>query len=95
VQIYRNDDRIEVRSAGMSAKSKHPLFTSDVSWADLILVMESRYKSRIIDQFRDLPLPRIENLDIPDEYQFMDSDLVDTIQKGVESHNRKFELNKR
>ena len=57
--------------------------------------MESRYKLRIIDQFRDLPLPEIENLDIPDEYQYMDPELVDLIQKMVESHIKKIELNKR
>jgi len=90
VQIYRNDDRIEVRSAGMSAKSRHPLSTADVEWADLILVMESRYKTRIIEQFRALPLPEIENLDIPDEYQYMDPELITNIQIGVEPYIAQF-----
>jgi len=90
-QIYRNDDRIEVRSAGMSAKSRHPLSAADVEWADLILVMESRYKARIIDQFRDLPLPGIENLDIPDDYQYMDPELIGTIRKGVEYYIKRID----
>jgi predicted protein tyrosine phosphatase len=29
-QIYRNDEQIEVRSAGMSAKSKHTFSAADV-----------------------------------------------------------------
>jgi len=89
--IYRNDDRIEVRSAGMSGKSKHVLSEGDVTWADLILVMEDRYKIRIVDIFRGLPLPEIVTLDIPDEYQFMDAELVDIIQKGVEFFIMRFE----
>ena len=82
--IYRNDDRIEVRSAGVSTKSRHILSEDDVTWADLILVMEYRYKHRIVEKFRGLLLPEIVNLDIPDEYQYMDAELVDIIQKGVE-----------
>jgi predicted protein tyrosine phosphatase len=90
VQIYRNDERIEVRSAGMSAKSRHPLSAADLKWADLILVMESRYQSRIIDQFRGMPLPEMENLDIPDEYTYMDPKLITNIQVGVEHYIAQF-----
>ncbi len=41
--------------------------------------------------FRGLPLPEIVNLDIPDEYQYMDAELVDIIQKGVEFYIMRFE----
>ena len=85
-RIYINDKRIEVRSAGMSGKSKHQISNEDVEWADLILVMENRYKSWILGLFRDLSLPRIENLDIPDEYEYMDEELIEIIILGVEFH---------
>ncbi|HLO29199.1 MAG TPA: hypothetical protein VK249_08695 [Anaerolineales bacterium] len=83
-RIYKDDQRIEVRSAGMSGKSRHPISNADVLWADLILVMEIGYKSRILGLFRDLTLPRIENLDIPDEYEYMDEELIELIEKRVE-----------
>jgi predicted protein tyrosine phosphatase len=83
-RIYKNDKRVEVRSAGMSGKSRHPISIEDVEWADLILVMESRYKSWILGLFCDLSLPRIENLDVPDEYEYMDEELIEIIEKGVE-----------
>jgi predicted protein tyrosine phosphatase len=89
--IYRNDDRIEGRSAGMSASSKHILSADDVAWADLVLVMENRYKTRIVDTFRGLPLPEIANLDIPDDYQYMDAELANIIQKGVEFYIKQVE----
>lgn len=89
-RIYKNDDRIEVRSAGMSGKSKHTISNADIQWADLILVMESRYKSQIMGLFRDLSLPRIENLDIPDKYEYMERKLIEIIEQGVEFHIQKF-----
>lgn len=88
-RIYKDDERIEVRSAGMSGKSKHPISNDDVKWADLILVMESGYKSWISGLFRDLSLPKIENLDIPDEYEYMDDELIELIQNRVEYYIEK------
>ena len=90
-RIYRDDKRIEVRSAGMSSKSKHPISKADIEWAELILVMERGYKSRIVGSFRDASLPAIENLDIPDEYQYMDEELIDLIEKGAEFHIHRLE----
>jgi predicted protein tyrosine phosphatase len=83
-RFYKADRRIEVRSAGVSAKSKHTISTDDIEWADLILVMESKYRSRILGLYRDLSLPKIENLDIPDEYEFMDAELIELIEKRAE-----------
>ena len=40
--------------------------------------------------FRDLELPPIESLDIPDEYEYMDEELVDLIRSGVEHHINNF-----
>jgi predicted protein tyrosine phosphatase len=57
--IYKNDPRIEVRSAGVSGKSPHPISNSDLLWADLVLIMESKYRGRIQGSFRDLRLPPI------------------------------------
>jgi protein-tyrosine phosphatase len=90
-RIYRNDQRIEVRSSGMSGKSKHPISHEDVEWADLILIMESSYKSRILGLFRDSPLHEIENLDIPDDYEYMDRELIELLEKRVEFYIQRLE----
>jgi predicted protein tyrosine phosphatase len=90
-RIYKHDQRVEVRSAGMSGKSKHPISNVDVMWADLIFVMESGYKARILGLFRDLTLPNIENLDIPDEYEYMDEELVELIEERVEFYIQRLE----
>ncbi len=75
----------------MSAKSKHKISTDDIEWADLILVMERKYKSWILGLYGDLSLPKIENLDIPDEYEYMNDELIGLIEKGVEYYIEKFE----
>ena len=83
--IYRNDPRLEVRSAGVSSKSPHQISAKDLDWADLVLVMEQKYKTRILQKFRDRSnMPRIVSLDIPDDYQRMDPGLVDLIREGTE-----------
>jgi predicted protein tyrosine phosphatase len=87
-RIFRNDQRVEVRSAGVSEKSPHPVSRSDLQWADLVLVMESKYRTRIQEGFRDQQLPSIESLDIPDEYEFMNEELVGLITSSVEHHIR-------
>lgn len=85
-RIYRNDSRIAVRSAGVSEQSPHRISSADIAWADLILVMEERYAQAIQAQFRRFTLPPIRSLDIPDEYAFMDTELIDLIRSGVEYH---------
>jgi predicted protein tyrosine phosphatase len=91
-RIYQHDNKIDVRSAGMGSKSKHQITEADITWADLILVMEDGYKSWIMGLFRKLALPKIENLDIPDEYEYMEEELIKLIRNGVEYHINTFNV---
>jgi predicted protein tyrosine phosphatase len=84
-RLYANDPRVEVRSAGVSEASRHQLDRKDLAWADLILVMERKYAARLRKTFRDLDLPPVESLEIPDEFAFMDGELVRLIREGTES----------
>ena len=85
-RVYSNDQRLEVRSAGVSSKSRHHVSHQDIEWADIVLVMEQKYKSRLLGAFRDLDLPFIDSLDIPDEYEFMNGELVELIRERTEFH---------
>jgi predicted protein tyrosine phosphatase len=85
--IYRNDPSLEARSAGVSSRSPHQISDNDLDWADLVLVMEQKHKSRILRTFRHrLNSPKIVSLDIPDEYARMDQSLIDLIRQGTEFH---------
>lgn len=90
--VYRRDERVDVRSAGVSEKSRHVISQADIEWADLILVMDQKYKNRIKDKFRHLSLPLIEDLSIPDTYNFMDADLIALLKDRVEPFIEKCDL---
>lgn len=87
--IYRNDKRLNVRSVGTNASATKHISKKDIYWADLILVMENKHKKRILSKYCDFDLPQIIVLDIPDEYQYMDRELISIIKIGVEDilHN--------
>lgn len=86
-RVYRDDPRVSVRSAGVSAQSRHELSEADLRWADLVLVMERSHAVRIRSAFgATLRLPPIESLDIPDDFEAMDPELIDLIRTATEHH---------
>jgi predicted protein tyrosine phosphatase len=84
--IFRDDTRCYVRSAGFSPNSSHQLNIHDISWADIIFVMEDAHKSRLKRAYRDRDLPRVEVLYIEDEYEFMDKELIELLESGVNAY---------
>jgi predicted protein tyrosine phosphatase len=81
--IFKNNNRFNIRSAGLSQKSDRKITESDLKWADLVFVMETGYIARIWGQFRHMDLPSIEILDIPDDYEFMDNDLIELLTDRI------------
>lgn len=47
--------------------------------------MDAGQRNRIQDQFRQLDLPDINVLDIPDDYEFMDEELIDLLTDRITS----------
>ena len=83
--IYRNDPRVEVLSAGVSASARRRVTQSMLQWADLVLVMESEHKQRLRESFPEaMREARVVVLDIPDDYHFMEPELVTMISERVE-----------
>ncbi|TWT84694.1 Low molecular weight phosphotyrosine protein phosphatase [Planctomycetes bacterium CA13] len=83
--IYRNDDRVSVRSRGTVRSAVQTLRSSDIAWADAILVMEDKHRKRILADFPgESELMPVYVLDIPDDYQFMDDELVTLVRSAVE-----------
>ena len=87
--IFKNDNRINIRSAGLSPKSDRKISEKDLNWADLIFVMEQEHRSRIHDVYNNVPIPPIEILNIEDDYEFMDIELIELLQDRInEALNR-------
>ena len=77
---------IDARSAGTSAKARHAVTAADVTWADVIYAMEPKHKRRLRAMFpRATQYKRIVVLDIPDEYRFMDPELVAMLEVEARS----------
>lgn len=72
------------RSAGTSPRAKRTVNASDLRWADQVFVMEKKHRSRLIAEFtRLLEHKPIHVLDIPDEYSYMDPDLIIALEASV------------
>ena len=81
--IFKNDSRFNIRSAGLSPKSDRKLTENDLRWADITLVMETDHRAKIKDLYNEVPPMKIEVLNIPDEYEFMDDELIEILQIKV------------
>ncbi|CAM3672177.1 Low molecular weight phosphotyrosine protein phosphatase [Vibrio aerogenes CECT 7868] len=83
-QVWKNHPGLEVRSAGTSPKAKRTVSAKDIQWADVIFVMEEKHKNRLKASFtRLLQYKDIQVLDIPDDYQYMDRELVEIMRQTV------------
>lgn len=83
--IFKNDNRFNIRSAGLSPKSDRKISENDLNWADLVFVMENGQRAKIWGLYRHLELPEIEILNIPDEYEFMNEELVEILTERINS----------
>lgn len=83
-EIWRKHPRLSVRSAGTSPNARRKVSVEDIRWAHVICVMESKHKSRLLAEFtRLLDHKTIHVLDIPDDYQFMDPELVQMLEQSA------------
>jgi len=86
-KVYAKDPRVQVHSAGTSPKARHTVNAKDIAWAELLFVMEYKHKDRLKAEFsKILQYKKIIVLDIPDEYGYMDEELVGLIEASVEGY---------
>jgi predicted protein tyrosine phosphatase len=84
-RIFSGRRDIEVRSRGLSRTARRKLSAADVTWAELIFVMEEEHRERLVEAHRDaLGDTAVHVLDIPDEYPLMDPGLIELLRQGVE-----------
>lgn len=81
--IFKNDDRFNIRSAGISPKSDRKTSENDLNWADLVFVMETEQRAKIWGLYRHLELPTVEVLNIPDNYEFMNEELIEILTDRI------------
>jgi len=85
--IYKNHSNMHVASAGTEPSARIKLTEKMIAWADVIFVMEKKHKQRITEKFHAVSYQKlIITLDIPDDYQFMDPELIEDITTKVDHY---------
>jgi predicted protein tyrosine phosphatase len=87
--VFSNRPGFEVKSAGTNPDAVIPISADLIEWADTIFVMERVHRNRISSRFQPyLQDKQIVCLDIPDEFEFMQPELVRLLEAKVGSFFR-------
>jgi predicted protein tyrosine phosphatase len=83
-QVFSSYAGIQCLSAGLGRDAVTPVSAELLDWAELIFVMEKYHRNKLTAKFKPhLVNKRIICLDIPDEYEFMDSALIRLLEIKV------------
>jgi predicted protein tyrosine phosphatase len=83
-QIFSTWPGVETDSAGLGADANVPLSPEQIAWATIVFVMEKAHRNKLSAKFkRHLNGQRVICLDIPDDYEFMQPELVKLLQAKV------------
>ena len=83
-QVFATWPDVETDSAGLGNDADVPLSPEQLAWADIIFVMEKAHRSRLAARFKHhLNGKRVICLDIPDDYDYMQPELVALLKAKV------------
>lgn len=86
-RIYQDYANLNVRSAGITQSARKLINSTDIHWSDIIFVMENKHKRYIHENFRNqVKKKKLIVLDIPDDYHYMDEELVEWLKDAVNTH---------
>ncbi|MFH1316986.1 MAG: phosphotyrosine protein phosphatase [Candidatus Woesearchaeota archaeon] len=81
-ELFRN--KFDTKSAGIY--NEKPVTKSQISWADIIIVMEKDHRTELSRRFpKEYMKKRILCLDIPDIYSYMQPELVEILNKKIKN----------
>lgn len=82
--VFDTVEGVEARSAGTARDAEWQITLDDVRWADLIVCMEDKHANRIKADFRQAVAHKtIRVLGIPDDYKYMQPELVEFLRQRV------------
>jgi len=62
----------------------NPISSDLIEWADVVFVMENSHRNKLAKMYRAfLTSQRVICLDIPDEYEYMDPELIKILEAKV------------
>jgi predicted protein tyrosine phosphatase len=80
--VFAQWPNVETDSAGLALDAEVVLTAEQIDWADVIFVMERVHRQRLSQRFGpQLRGKRVVCLDIPDDYAFMQPELVALLER--------------
>lgn len=80
-QVFSTWPGVETDSAGLGNDANVPLSSEQIAWATIIFVMEQAHKNKLSKKFKThLHGKRVICLGIPDEYDYMQPELIKLLQ---------------
>lgn len=88
-QIFAGRPGISTDFGGLSNDADDAVSADQIEWADIILVMEQRHRTRLSDRFgRLLTGRRVVTLAIRDRFTFMQPELVEELEQKAGPYTR-------
>ena len=85
--IFRDKEGHKVLSAGTEENAQQRVTEKLLNWAELVLVMEKVHKGKLRYKYGSLLADKeLVVLNIPDEYEYMDDELVAMLQDMMEGY---------
>ena len=80
-QVFASWPGVETDSAGLGGDASVPLSPEQIAWATIVFVMEKAHRRRLGERFRaHLNGKKVICLDIPDNYSYMQPELVSILE---------------
>lgn len=93
-KLFEGVPGYQVRSAGTQPDARIVVTEGHLGWADLIFVMEKSHLNRLRRKYPEaLQGKRVITLQIPDDYVFMQPELVDELRGKLERYVELPEVN--
>ena len=87
--VFSSYANIEATSAGTSTDAETVVCAELIEWADIIFPMERTHQRKLLQQFGSfLKDKRVVVLGIPDNYKYMDEDLITILHQKVSPYLR-------
>ena len=82
-ELFRS--KYQTKSAGLY--NSKPVTAKQISWADVIVVMEEEQRQEVSKRFPQLSLQkRVLNFDVPDVYNYNDPKLIKSLQSRFQDY---------
>lgn len=88
-QVFSTWPDVETDSAGLGNDAEVKLSVEQIEWATLIFVMEKAHRNKLSKKFKShLKDKRVICLNIPDNYAYMQPELVKLLENKVGAYLR-------